>query len=76
MRKKILALVVIWAALLLCGSVSVSFYRHNQFEEHLENNIADFREGIKISSRDLEDQWNALDTSNPEEVLHYLLPSL
>jgi hypothetical protein len=27
---------------------------------------------MEISSSDLEDEWNALDTSNPEEVLHYL----
>lgn len=72
MRKKTMALMVIWIALLLCGSVSVSYYRHKQFEEHLENNIAELREEMEIISNDLQDQWNALDTGSPEEVLHCL----
>ncbi|MBU7017382.1 MAG: hypothetical protein HXS44_07720 [Theionarchaea archaeon] len=71
MRKTVIFLAM-WIALLLLGNVTCSLYRHEQFEEHLESNIAVLREEKEISLQNLEDEWNSLDTRNPEEVLHYL----
>jgi hypothetical protein len=75
MRKKAKVLIIIWAALLLCGTVIISSYRQEHFEEYLDNNIVDLQEEMEITSHELEDEWEALDTSNPEDVLQYLGPT-
>jgi hypothetical protein len=72
MRKKPKVLIIIWIALLLCGTVAVSYYRQKQFEEHMENNIADLRGEMETTSHELEDEWKALDSDNPEDVLYFL----
>jgi hypothetical protein len=71
MRKKKILLTA-WIALLLCGFVSISHLRQKQFEEHLENNIADLRGEMETTSHELEDEWKALDSNNPEDVLYFL----
>lgn len=71
MRKKKILLVA-WIALLLCGFVLISHLRQEQFEEHLENNIVVLQEERETTSHELEEEREALNWSNPEDVLHYL----
>jgi hypothetical protein len=69
-KKKIL--MVTWAVLLVCGVLLISYYRIGELDQHLENNIAYIRQEMETSSSELEEEWKALDTTNPEDVLHYL----
>jgi hypothetical protein len=71
MRKKKILLVV-WAALLLCGTAIISSYRQEHFEEYLDNTIRDLQEEMETTSHELENDREALDMTNPEDVLQYL----
>ncbi|MBU6997828.1 MAG: hypothetical protein HXS42_09240 [Theionarchaea archaeon] len=63
---------VTWAVLLVCGVLLISYYRIGELDQHLENNIAYIQQEMETSSSELEEEWKALDTTNPEDVLLHL----
>ncbi|MBU7020787.1 MAG: hypothetical protein HXS41_06985 [Theionarchaea archaeon] len=69
-KKKIL--LVVWVTLILGGTMLISYSRPKLFERHLESNVTDFQRRMETDSHRLENEREVLDTSNPEDVFHYL----
>lgn len=71
MRKNLIKLICLWAALLFIGFVLVSYYRQQQFERQIEENISVLNETAKENAVILERDWEALDKDDPEELSDY-----
>lgn len=70
MRKKRI-LITVWGSLLLCGFVSISYYRQQQFQGQIENNIIELEKKIEEDSISLKEEWQTLDKTNPVEISDY-----
>lgn len=69
MKMKIL--MVVWAVFLLGGFISISLYRQQQFQKHIDENIVELEKRIEKDSMNLTKEWEALDKSDPEEISTY-----
>jgi hypothetical protein len=70
-RKNLIKLICLWVALLFIGFVLVSYYRQQQFERQVEENVSKLEEAAKENSVTLEGDWEALDKDDPEELSDY-----
>ncbi|MGC1122673.1 MAG: hypothetical protein WBA22_16445 [Candidatus Methanofastidiosia archaeon] len=64
-------LVGLWAAFFLTGFILISYYRQQEFEGRIEENISNLEETVKESSVILERDWETLDKNDPEELSGY-----
>jgi hypothetical protein len=67
-RKKLICL---WIVFFLVGLAVTSYYRQKQFEGQIEENISALKETVEVNSETLENDWEALDKSDPEELTDY-----